>query len=126
MAEKNPALDDKFARYLGIEVVSEREGYAKVKLGVKPEFINGAGFVNGGVTFSLADFAFALAANAGVDRGLGINASMNYIKAALAGEELFSEVKLVSRTRKLGTYRGEVTNKEGAVLACFLATAYFK
>ncbi len=126
MENRNPALDDKFARYLGMEAVSEREGYAKVKLTVKEEFINGAGFVNGGVTFSLADFAFALAANAGIDRGLGINASMNYIKAGLPGDELFAEVKLVSRSRKLGTYLGEVTNKAGAVLASFMATAYFK
>jgi len=123
---ENPALKDEFARHLKAEVISAEPGCAKAKLKIQPQFINGAGFVNGGVIFTLADYAFALAANAGGDSGLAISASINFIKAVVAGDELFAEAKLLSRTRKLGTYRAEVSNKDGVIIACFQATAYFK
>ncbi len=126
MGLENPALKDEFARHLKAEVISAEQGYAKVKLKVQPYFINGAGFVNGGLIFTLADYAFALAANAGGDLGLAVNASMNFIKAVSADDELSAEARLINRTRKLGTYRAEVSNKDGAVIACFQATAYFK
>ena len=126
MPSENPALKDKFARHLQIEVVSFKEGYAKVKLAVQPRFINGAGFVHGGVLFSLADYAFALAANAGHESGLAVNANINFIKTAFPDDELFAEARLVSRSRKLGTYQVDVTNRQGVILARVQSMAYFK
>ncbi len=126
MSSKNPALNDKFAKHLGIEVVSFDDGHARVRLSAAPHFLNGAGLVHGGVLFTLADYAFALTANAGEAPGLGINSNMNFIKAARPGDELFAEATLVSRSRKLGTYRLQVTDRDGAMLACGQAMAYFK
>jgi len=126
MPQENPALKDKFARHLNIEVVLVKEDYAKVKLAVQAHFINGAGFVQGGVIFTLADFAFGLAANSQKDSGLAVNVSVNFIKAALPTDCLFAEAKLVSRTRKLGTYQAEVTNQDGAIIARCQTLAYFK
>ncbi|HRZ40727.1 MAG TPA: PaaI family thioesterase, partial [Candidatus Omnitrophota bacterium] len=72
------------------------------------------------------DYAFALAANSGETPGLGINAGIQFTKAGRPGDELFAEAELVSRSRKLGTYRIVVTDQEGAVLASAQAMAYFK
>ncbi len=126
MAAENPALKDQFARYLGIEVVSLKDDHAKVRLVVRPEFLNGAGLAHGGVIFSLADYAFALAANSGEAPGLGINAGIQFTRAGQPGDELFAEAELVSKSKKLGTYRIVVTNQDGAVLASAQAMAYFK
>jgi hypothetical protein len=41
-------------------------------------------------------------------------------------EEIFAEVREVSRSRKLGTYQGAVTNQNGDILAQFQAMAYLK
>jgi len=126
MTADNPALKDTFARHLGIETLSFKDGYAKVRLAVRPEFLNGAGLVHGGLIFTLADYAFALAANAGEAPGLGINAGIQFTRAGQPGDELFAEAELVSKSKKLGTYRIVVTNQEGAVLASVQAMAYFK
>ena len=126
MSSENSALKDKFAQHLGIEVLSCSEGHAKVKLVVQPHFLNGAGLVHGGILFSLADYAFALASNAGEDSGLAVNSSINFIKACAAGDELFAEAGLVSRSRKLGTYQIDVTNRSGEEVARVQSLAYFK
>jgi acyl-CoA thioesterase len=126
MPAENSALKDKFAQHLQMEVVSFKDGYAKVKLAVQPYFINGAGFVHGGVLFTLADYAFALAANGGEDSGLAVEASINFIKTALPADVLFAEAKLVSRSRKLGTYQVELVNQNGVILARVQTMAYFK
>ncbi len=126
MPSESPALRDQFAKHLEIETVSWQEGHAKVRLVFKPYFLNGAGLVHGGVIFSLADYAFALAANSPSESGLAVNASINFIKAARVGDELFAEAKLISRSRRLGTYQITVTDQNGVVLALAQSMAYLK
>ncbi|MCK9431459.1 MAG: PaaI family thioesterase [Candidatus Omnitrophica bacterium] len=126
MSAENPALDDKFAQHLKIEVLSCEEGHARAGLKVQPYFLNGAGFVHGGVIFTLADYVFALAANAGGNPGLAVNSSVNFIKTGLPADELTAEAVLVSRSRKLGTYQVEVRNQNGDILARMQTMAYFK
>ena len=125
MAE-NFALKDKFAKHLNVEILDVKDGYAKIRLDVQPHFLNGAGIVHGGIIFSLSDYAFALAANAGEDSGLAINASIQFIKAAKLEDELFAEARLVSRSRRLGTYQISITDKDGVIFATSQSMAYFK
>lgn len=122
----NPARHDLFARHLQIEVIAASTDRASVRLAVAPHFINGAGVVHGGILFTLADYAFALAANAGPDTGLAVSSQVHYVKAAAPAATLFAEARLLSRSRKLGTYRIEVTDQDGALLACVQSMAYFK
>ena len=126
MPSESPALRDQFAKHLEIETVSWQEGAAKVRLVFKPYFLNGAGIIHGGVIFSLADYAFALAANSPSETDLAVNASINFIKAARPGDELFAEAKLISRSRRLGTYQITVTDQNGVVLALAQSMAYLK
>ena len=126
MPSENSALKDEFAKHLKIDVILAGKDRAKVKLTVQPHFMNGAGLVHGGVIFTLADYAFALAANAGEDAALGVNTNINFVKAARPGDELFAEARLISRSRKLGTYQVDVTNQDGIILASAQSMAYFK
>jgi len=123
---ENVALKDRFAKHLNAKIVEVKPGCAKVKLVVQKEFLNGAELAHGGVIFSLADYAFALAANADGSMGLGINADIHFIKSARSGEEIFAEVQEVSRSRRLGTYHGSITNAAGDILAQFQSMSYFK
>ena len=123
---ESSALKDKFARHLQAEIVKVEPEYAKTKLKIREELLNGLGFAHGGAIFSLIDYAFALASNNAKENGLAINATINFIKSAGLGEEIFAEVKQVSRSRRLGTYQGFVTNQNGDILAQFQAMAYLK
>lgn len=121
----NSARRDKFAAHLRIEILSVGKNRARVRLAVRPCFMNGVGLVHGGIIFSLADYAFALAANAGGDAGLAVDTQIHFIRAALPSDTLYAYARLVSRSRRLGTYRVDVTNRDGAILACTQSMAYF-
>lgn len=56
--------NDIFATQItGIELVDAHNNYAKCSLSIEEKHLNAAGAVMGGVIFTLADFAFAVAAN---------------------------------------------------------------
>ena len=57
------AQRDRFARLLGIELEEVGPGFCRVGLTVTGDMLNAVGLTHGGVTFSLADFAFAVASN---------------------------------------------------------------
>ena len=54
---------DAFSQWLGIEVVAVRRHYAKLRMQVRSDMLNGFEACHGGVTFSLADSALAFASN---------------------------------------------------------------
>ena len=123
---ENPAYKDKLAKFLGAEIVEVKGSYAKVKLKVTENFLNGVDLAHGGAMFSLADFAFALAANSTGETGLAIQANINYIKAGKLGDDLFAEIREDSRSRRLGNYSGKIYNQHQETLAHFSAIAYYK
>lgn len=126
MEEEKSVFNDAFAKYVGISALEFRPGYAAAKTIVNEEHLNGAKTAHGGILFTLADYAFALAANAGEDEALSVNASMNYTKFATLGEELIAEAILVSRSRRLGTYRVDIFNAKKEVIAAGQFIAYYK
>ena len=54
---------DHCARMLGIELGEVAPGYARFSMLVRPDMVNGYGMCHGGMTFTLADIAFAYASN---------------------------------------------------------------
>ena len=54
---------DRFASEMGAEILEAEQGRARCALTIGPGHRNAAGGVMGGVLFTLADFAFAVAAN---------------------------------------------------------------
>lgn len=116
---------DKFARFLGIELLELSEGYAKAKLEIKDEHLNGHNIVHGGAVFSLADLAFAAASNSRGNVALAINASISYVKASPGGT-LFAEAKETSLNPKLGTYTVNIRNEKDEKIAMFSGMVYRK
>ena len=60
--------EDRFSQWLGIEVLAVKEGYSQIRMEIRAEMVNGFGIVHGGITFSLADSAFAFACNTAHNR----------------------------------------------------------
>ncbi|MDM8535927.1 hotdog fold thioesterase [Desulfobacterales bacterium HSG17] len=116
---------DKFARYLGIELLELSEGYAKAKLEIKENHLNGHNIVHGGAVFSLADLVFAAASNSHANVALAINASISYVKAAPGGT-LFAQARETSLNPKLGTYAVDIINENNEKIAMFQGMVYRK
>ncbi len=117
--------NDRFAEYVGIELVDVGKGRATARLEIKDHHLNGVGIVHGGAIFALADLAFAVASNSHGTVALGINASISFIKATSAGV-LTAEAREVAWNPKLATYQIDVTDSDGELIAVFQGTVYRK
>ena len=117
--------NDKFAQHAGIELLEVKSGTAKVRMEVKPFHINGVGLVHGGALFTLADFAFAAAANSHEEVAVAINASISYLKGIKTGT-LYAEAEEISNSRKISVYSIKVTDEAGQLIAMFHGRAYKK
>ena len=117
--------NDKFAARSDIELLSVSPGQARAKMTLHSHHWNGLGTVQGGAIFTLADFAFAAAANSHGTVAVAINVNITFMKAATAGT-LWAEAKEISKNYKLGSYTVEVKDDHGDLVALFQGMAYRK
>jgi acyl-CoA thioesterase len=117
--------NDRFASHSGIELVSVKPGHAMARLSLCPHHLNGLGTVQGGAIFTLADFAFAAAANAAGRVAVAVNASITFVKAVREGA-LTADAREMAVNPKLGTYTVNVTDGTGELVAVFQGLAYRK
>ena len=125
--DKNKVRDffkkDHFAMENGIEVIDAAQGYAKTRVEVESRHLNGAGVVQGGALFTLADLAFAVASNTSGKVALGVNMQMSCMKATRSGT-LIAEATELSRSRKISHCQVRITNEKDELVALFNGTAY--
>ena len=117
--------NDKFAEYVGIELVEVTKGKAKAKMEIKNHHLNSIKTVHGGAVFALADLVFAVASNSHGTIAMGINVSISYLKAVKEGV-IFAEAKEVSINPKLATYNVQVTDGRDDLVAVFQGMVYRK
>ena len=116
---------DTFSQELGIRLCSASPGKAVMELEITDRHRNSHGTVHGGVIFSLADAAFAIASNGDGVPSVAINTSMTYMKAATTGV-LIAEAEEFSKNPKLGSYLVQVFNGDREKIAVFQGLAYRK
>ncbi|MEQ9467776.1 MAG: hotdog fold thioesterase [Ekhidna sp.] len=107
--------NDSFSQWLGVEVLDVREGYAKIKMTVREEMLNGHRVTHGGISFSLADSAFAFASNSHGQKAVSIETSINHIKPVFDGDELIATAEKESISKSLGQYIVRVTRNNELV-----------
>ena len=125
MATADPIYLDRFVKHVGIELIDAGEGQARTWLHVAPHHLNGLGMVQGGVLFTLADYAFAAAANSHDSLGIALNTHMTFIKAVRKGT-LVARCREVAVNRRTAFYEVEITDETDTLIATFQGTAYLK
>jgi acyl-CoA thioesterase len=116
--------NDFFSQWLGIEVLEIKEGYSRIKMTVRKEMINGFGIVHGGITFSLADSAFAFACNNRNILSVALDTSINFIKPVHTGDVLHAEAKELHNGKSTGLYHISITNQNNHEVAVFKGLCY--
>ncbi len=96
--------NDTFSQWLGIEVLEVKDGFAKIKMIVRKDMLNGHGVTHGGISFSLADSAFAFASNSHGQKAVSIETSINHIKPIFEGDKLIATAEKESTSKSLGQY----------------------
>ncbi len=116
--------EDRFSNWLGIQVTEIREGYSRIRMTIREEMVNGFGIVHGGVTFSLADSAFAFACNNRNVLSVALDTSINFIKPVHLGDVLTAEAKELHNGQSTGLYQIEIRNQKDHVVAVFKGLCY--
>ena len=116
---------DRFAAYVGIELIEAEPGYAMAKLEISEKHLNGIDIIQGGAIFTLADFAFAAASNVGGEITVGVNAHISYFKVS-KGKILFAEAKEVSASSKIANYNVKVFDENEEHIAQLVIAGYKK
>lgn len=117
---------DRYAAFTGIELLEAGEGTALAKLEVKEMHLNGANMVQGGALFTLADLAFAAAANSRGTVAVSLNSFISFIASAAEGDTLYARAQEVSLHKKIALYHVDITREDGTLIATFEGTAFRK
>jgi acyl-CoA thioesterase len=115
---------DRLIGMFGMEILKVDFGYAEVAMVVRPEHLNAANFCHGGALFSLADVAFALAANSHGGLAVGLEVSANYMRPVMPGERILAVAEERHRGRHTGVYLISMRNADGKEVAFVKATAF--
>jgi len=117
--------NDRFAAGMGIEIVSAQPDESLCRMTIREDHLNAGNVVQGGAIFTLADFAFAVAANASGRRTVSLSNTISYL-AVPKGKLLFARAKLVHSTKRVCFFEVSVTDEEGTVVALMQANGYIK
>jgi len=116
---------DRFARLIGAEIVSAGDGKSEVRINIGDQHLNALDMVQGGVIFTIADLAFALACNSHGVPAVGLSANINYLRPGKRGT-LTARGRELSVANKVSDCEVQVTDEAGEVLAVFHGLAYRK
>ena len=103
----------------GLAVEEAREGYARVRMTVSEQMLNGHRTAHGGMVFALADSAFAYACNGRDQVTVAQQASVVFLSAAQLGETLVAEAREIALAGRSGVYAVEVRAADGRPVASF-------
>ena len=110
---------DVASQNIGITIDEVREGFARLKMPVKSEMLNGHGICHGGFIFTLADTAFACACNTRNDTNLAQKCSIEYKRPGKAGDRLAATAEHLSQDGRYGRYLVTVTDQDDNLIALF-------
>ena len=102
---------DRASAALGIEVVEHGPGWARARMTVRPDMVNGHDLAHGGLVFALADTAFACACNGWGLATVAAGADITFLAPAHSGDVLEAEAQVRSRRGRNGIY--DVTVRRG-------------
>ncbi|MEO6131260.1 MAG: hotdog fold thioesterase [Saprospiraceae bacterium] len=116
---------DAFSQWLGIQRIEDGPGFCILEMTVRQEMVNGFGIAHGGITYSLADSAFAFASNSQGRKAVSIETSINHIKTVYPGDLLRAKAEEISLGHKIAIYHVKVLRGEELV-AHFKGVVYRK
>lgn len=114
---------DRFATENGAVIEEVGEHSAVCSLVITDSHRNAMGAVMGGVYFTLADFAFAVAANWENMGCVSLHSDISFLGAA-KGEKLIARAVCVKDGRSTSCYRVDVTDDLGNLIATVTTTGY--
>ena len=101
--------DDRASRALGMSLDAVGPGTATLRMTVREDMVNGHDIGHGGLTFALADSAFAFACNSYNRRTVAAGAEIRFRRPTRCGDVLVATAVERDRDGRDGTYDVTVT-----------------
>ncbi len=111
-----------YARLLGMRLVELAPGRAKVALEIRPEHLNFAGLVHGGLVMSLADQAFGCATNSLGRTYVAVQFGISRLATPAVGATIPAAAEVLHAGRRAGAAEITVRDPAGRLLARALGT----
>jgi acyl-CoA thioesterase len=115
---------DQAAQALGMQLVTVAPGRACITMTVRPDMLNAHGSCHGGVIFTLADTAFALACNSYNQNTVASGCTIDFLAPGRLHEVLTAEAAEQSLAGRTGVYDITVTDRGGKRIALFRGRSY--
>ena len=107
----------------GIEILEAAPGYAKCSLKIDERHKNALGNVMGGVFFTMADYAFAIASNLGQPPTVTQTSQIVYL-SGVKGDTLYAETEKIKGGKRTCFYKITITDNTGAQIAYVTTTGF--
>ena len=114
---------DRYAYDTGAYIEDVRECYAKISLELGDKHLNAVGGVMGGVYFTIADFAFAVASNTDTPGTVSLTSDISFLGVPKS-KKIFAEAELVRNGRTTCCYNISVTDEKGNPVAAVKTVGY--
>lgn len=108
---------DAASAMLGMVVELDEPGEAVVSMTVRDDMLNGFAITHGGLVFTLADTAFAIACNEDERVTVAGGADITFLKSTTAGQRLTARAVRRVVSGRNGLYDVSVTDESGGVVA---------
>jgi acyl-CoA thioesterase len=118
--------NDPFSRWMGMKLVSIDAGACTLKMRVRGDMLNGFGVAHGGITFSLADSAFAFACNSRGRHTVSIHCTVEHVAPVFENDELTATATEENLGNQISNYAIVVRKQDGTPVAFFRGVAYRK
>jgi acyl-CoA thioesterase len=96
--------EDRASQGLGMRIVSVGPGRATLEMTVRDDMVNGHAIGHGGLTFTLADSAFAFACNSYNRSTVAAGADIRFLAPTRLGDVLVAEAVERERSGRDGVY----------------------
>lgn len=110
------AAENEYMRFLGIEFLVLKKGYASARMKLKKELANPYGMLHGGSLYSLADIVAGTAACMEGRYVTTVNGSMNFMLPAKGTEYIYCEAVSLRQGKRLAVFEVKLKDDENRLL----------
>lgn len=111
--------NDRSSQAMGISIEIVEPGRAVARMRVREDMLNGFAVIHGGLTFALADTAFAFACNSYDQQSFAAAAQIEFLRPAVVADVLTATASEDYRGRRNGYYTVKVRNQRDELVALF-------
>ena len=111
--------NDRVFHALGMREIMIEAGRVVLEMPVREDMLNGHDICHGGMLFTLADTAMAIAANSFNQTGVASSADISFLESAKKGEVLRAETDLRSLRKRTALYDVTIRGSDDRVIALF-------